>query len=144
MEYPVYTIQLVKESVLSYDAIASPLQVKDIARDMIGGKDREHMLVFLLDTKNKILGINTVSIGSLNSSIVHPREVFKAAILLNACSILLAHNHPSGDVFPSQEDIEVTKRMKDSGKVLGIFLLDHIIVSHGKNYYSFLEQGKLT
>lgn len=103
------------------------------------GLDRENFVVLLLDTKNKVIGINTVSIGTLNSSLVHPREVFKPAILASAAALILAHNHPSGDPKPSREDIEVTKRLIEAGGLLGIQVLDHIIV--GDYCVSLKEQG---
>ena len=93
----------------------------------------------MLNTKNYLIGIETVSIGSLNSSIVHPRELFKTAIKKSAAAIILAHNHPSGDASPSQEDIEVTKRIKSGGNLLGIDVLDHIIIGEN-SYYSFKEE----
>ncbi len=103
------------------------------------GLNKEHFIILLLNTKNFILGIETISIGSLNSSIVHPRELFKSAINKSAAAIILAHNHPSGDASPSKEDIEVTKRIKSGGQLLGIDVIDHIII--GDNcYYSFKEE----
>ena len=105
------------------------------------GLDREHFVVLLLDIKNKVIGINTVSIGNLDSSIAHPREVFKPAILSNAGSILLAHNHPSGDPTPSREDIEITHRLVNAGNILGINVLDHIIIGDG--YRSLKEAGHM-
>ena len=98
------------------------------------------MWLITLDTKNNITGIFTVSTGSLNASIVHPREVFKRAVLQNAASIIICHNHPSGDPTPSQEDINTTKRIYDAGKILGIELLDHIIIGDN-DYISLKERG---
>ena len=86
-------------------------------------------MIICLNTRNRVICINTVSIGSLNASLVHPREVFKPAILANAASIILAHNHPSGETEPSKDDIEITKRVKEAGNLLGIELLDHVIIS---------------
>jgi DNA repair protein RadC len=100
----------------------------------------ESMVMITLDTKNNITGLFTVSQGSLNSSIVHPREIYKRAILQNAASIIIAHNHPSGDTTPSQEDIAVTKRISEAGKLLGIELLDHIIVGD-IGFCSLKERG---
>src|SRR4029434_9928578 len=106
------------------------------------GVNREHFVILLLDQKNQVIGLNTVSIGSLTASVVHPREVFKPAILSNASSILLCHNHPSGDPLPSQEDRALTVRLFQAGKLLGIDVLDHIIVGEGK-YFSFADEGLL-
>ena len=89
--------------------------------------EREHFLMLSLDTKNALKAVHIISIGSLNASIVHPREVFYFAIQDRAASILVAHNHPSGDVAPSQNDINLTKKLYDSGEILGIPVLDHIV-----------------
>ena len=94
-----------------------------------------------LDTKNKVTGLFKVSQGSLNSSIVHPREVFKRALMQNSNSIILAHNHPSGDVTPSGEDISITRRLQEAGDILGIKVLDHLIIGAGGRYKSFKEDG---
>ena len=102
--------------------------------------DREEFLVLLLDGKNKLLGFHVVSVGTLTSSLTHPREIFKAAILANAAAILLLHNHPSGDPAPSAEDISITRRLKEAGELLGIQVLDHIIIGDGR-YVSFIESG---
>ena len=98
-------------------------------------------LTMHLDGKNRIICIDLVSIGSLNQSIVHPREVFKTACLSNAAAIILVHQHPTGDPTPSSEDIAITRRMKEAGEIMGIKILDHIIV--GESYMSFVEAGLL-
>jgi len=104
--------------------------------------DREEFLALLLDTKNVMLGFHVVSVGTLAAVIVHPREVFKPAILANAASILLIHNHPSGDPDPSEEDIAVTKRIKKAGELLDIPVLDHVIIGDGA-YFSFADKKML-
>ena len=93
-----------------------------------------------MDTKNRVLSIKTVSIGDLSSSIIHPREVFKDAIVASAASLIVAHNHPSGDPTPSADDVAVTKRLMDAGGILGIDLLDHIVIGDGK-FVSLKERG---
>jgi len=98
--------------------------------------DREKFIVLHLNTKNRLISYEVVSVGSLNTSIVHPREVFKAALLSNAASIILAHNHPSDDPNPSQDDRQLTKRLIEAGKLLGIEVLDHLIFA-SKHFYSF-------
>ena len=98
---------------------------------------KEHFITLHLDGKNRIVAMDRVSSGSLNQSIVHPREVFKTALLSSAAAIILIHNHPSGDPAPSTEDRTVTNRLREAGEVIGIQILDHIVV--GKNYYSFKE-----
>jgi DNA repair protein RadC len=98
--------------------------------------------VALLDRKNRVIGINTVAIGSLTASVVHPREVMKPAILSNAAAIILCHNHPSGDPQPSQEDRVLTQRLVEAGKLLGINVLDHLIIGDGTQaYVSCADQG---
>lgn len=99
-------------------------------------------MVVALDAKHAVIGVNTVSIGSVTLSIVHPREVFKPVILMNACAVLLAHNHPSGDPTPSQEDHALTRRLKDAGELLGIAVLDHLVLGDGR-YYSFADHQEL-
>lgn len=102
--------------------------------------DREHFKILLLNTKNHCMNIETISIGTLNASLVHPREVFKLAIKKSAASVILAHNHPSGDPKPSREDIEITKRLAEAGKIIGIEVLDHLIIGNG-NFTSLKERG---
>ena len=105
-------------------------QIHALVRDELETSDREIMLSVLLTTKNHLIGVETVAIGSLNMTCLVPREVFKAAILANAAAIVLCHNHPSGDLTPSKEDIHMTEEMMKAGKLLGIRVLDHIIVSN--------------
>lgn len=102
--------------------------------------DREHFLVLYLDRKGGVIDKVDVSVGGLHSSIVHPREVFKTAVKRSAASIILAHNHPSGDPSPSREDIDITRRLIDAGRIMGIEIIDHVII--GENTYcSFKEKG---
>ncbi len=120
--------------------IISPSVVAKVAIELIGDEDREIFLVIILNTKNRITAVHKAHIGSLNASLVSPREVFKTAILNNGASIIVAHNHPSFDTTPSPEDIEVTKRLVECGRILGIEVLDHLIVSN-KDYISLNEEG---
>ena len=99
-------------------------------------------MMLALDTKNKVIGIFEISRGSLNASIIHPRDIFQRAILVNAASVILAHNHPSGDPTPSPEDIALTKKLVDAGKVMDITVLDHVIVGEC-SFVSLKEQGAL-
>jgi DNA repair protein RadC len=133
-------MEKVKSMLVENKRIISPGEVYKIVSEYLEGADREHLVLITLDMKNVINSISTVSIGSINSSIVHPREVFKPAILSNAASIILAHNHPSGDTNPSKEDINITQRIKEGGKLLGIDLLDHLIIGDD-NYTSLKEKG---
>ena len=100
-------------------------------------EDREHFIVVGLDTKNKPCYREIVSMGTLNSSLIHPREVFKKAIMMSCNSIIIAHNHPSGDTKPSKEDIEATRKLKKAGEIIQIPILDHVII--GSDYYSMKE-----
>ena len=111
--------------------VKSPEDVVGVAGGRLKGKKREHFLTLLLDTRNRLIRVATVSMGSLDSSIVHPREVFKEAISASAASVIFVHNHPSGDAEPSEDDIELTRRLVEAGKVLGIAVLDHVIVGDG-------------
>lgn len=111
----------------------------DAVRPYFAGLDREQFLICCLDAKNVSIGVNIVSIGSLTLSIVHVREVFKPAILLNSAAIIAVHNHPSGDPTPSPEDRALTTRLRDAGELLGIRLLDHLILGDDR-LYSFADQ----
>ena len=105
-------------------------------------ESKEHFITIHLDGKNKIICVDVVSSGSLNASIVHPREVFKSCLLSSAAAVVMLHNHPSGDPTPSREDIELTERLKEAGEILGIRTLDHIIIGD-ECYVSFADRGML-
>jgi len=120
--------------------IRSPQDGANYVMEEMRFLSQEHFVCLYLNTKNQVLHKQTVFIGSLNASIVHPREVYKEALKRSAASIICIHNHPSGDPSPSREDIEVTKRLSESGKVLGIELLDHLIIGEQK-YVSLKEKG---
>jgi DNA repair protein RadC len=122
--------------------ITDPESVVRAIRTSITDKAKEHFKLILLNTRNKIIRIATISVGTLNASLVHPREVFKEALIHNAFSVILAHNHPSGDCQPSEEDIRITKRLKDAGRIMGVEVLDHIIVANSE-YFSFKGKGLL-
>ena len=104
--------------------------------------DRESFWSILLDTKHKVIGVEEVARGSLSSAIVHPRETFKSAVVVNAAAIVVLHNHPSGDPTPSAEDLALTRRLREVGELIGIRVLDHIIVGRGR-YVSFVDDGYL-
>ena len=119
--------------------ILSPKTVWDELKDVRCQK-KEHFVIFYLDTRNQEIEREIISIGSLNANLVHPREVFEPAIKHTAAQILIAHNHPSGNTEPSEEDIEITKKLVEAGKILGIEIIDHVIVS-SDSYYSFKEKN---
>jgi len=124
---------------LSNKKITSPQDVADIFIPLLRDELKERFIVVCLNSSNKIIKQETISIGNLNSSIVHPREVFKVAIDNLSASIILIHNHPSGNTEPSNEDISITKKIVESGKVIDIPVFDHIIIA-GNNYTSFVEK----
>ncbi|MDI3480495.1 MAG: repair protein RadC [Tepidanaerobacteraceae bacterium] len=120
--------------------INTPADVKHLLMEEMRFLEKEHFKVILLNIKNHVISVEEISVGSLNSSIVHPREVFKPAIRRSSASIILVHNHPSGDPTPSREDLAITKRLVDAGKLLGIDVIDHVIIGNGI-YISMREKG---
>ncbi len=122
--------------------ISSPSDAAVVMMEEMRYYKKEYFKIILLDTKNNIKKVSEISVGSLNSSIVHPREVFSEAVVNQASSIILVHNHPSGESEPSHEDITLTNRLDECGKLLGIKVLDHIIIGDGV-FYSFKEEGLL-
>jgi DNA repair protein RadC len=120
--------------------IRCPADVCQLVMSELRHETREHFKVLLLDTRNQVTRVNTVSVGTLTESIVHPREVFREAIRHSAAALIAVHNHPSGDPTPSPEDIQVTKRLDEAGRLVGIDLLDHVIVGDGR-YISLKEKG---
>lgn len=138
----IVSIKMIRESSVLYKdrKVSSPLDAVNLMRTFLENEDREKLMVCCLDTKNQPTSISTISIGTLDSSLAHPREVFKVAILSNAASIIIAHNHPSNQVEESAQDRSITQRLKEAGKILGIDVLDHLIIGHGK-YLSLKEKG---
>jgi DNA repair protein RadC len=123
-----------------------PVRGPDDVVALIGRKlladSREHFIAILLNARHEAIAVETISVGSLNASIVHPREVFRPAILAAAASIILAHNHPSGDPEPSEEDLAITRRLAQVGELLGIALLDHVVIAR-RGSTSLRERGAL-
>lgn len=139
---PQVRLMLIREQATTYQPkITSSKEVFDLAQDMMS-LDREEFRVLLLDAKHHVVAVHTVAIGSLTVTIVHPREVFKAAILANAAAIIALHNHPSGDPTPSPEDQALTARLREAGTLLGITLLDHLVIGN-QRFYSFADHGTL-
>ena len=139
---PKVQISMVKEIYVSNTAYGCSEAVAqgEIADKELRNSDREKFICIHFNVKNQIISYEVVSMGSLTSSIVHPREVFKAAILANAASVLFMHNHPSGSTEPSIDDIEVTNRLCKAGSILGINVLDHLIITT-TDYLSFRQKG---
>ena len=143
---PKFKLQLVREGSDLYETkqISCSSDAAKIVYGNLKDKDRECIVALLLDVKNKVIGTNLVSMGSLTASVGHPREIFKAAILANAACIILGHNHPSGDTHPSRDDDSFTKEIEQAGRFLQIPLLDHIIVGYSEySYYSYKEEKRL-
>ena len=138
---PIYRLSLVSDGRLPYEsALRQSNDVAKFVRPLFDGLDREQFVVVLLNAKHRPIGAHVVSVGSLTASVVHPRETFKCAVVGNAESILVCHNHPSGSPDPSPEDIEITERLRQCGDLLGIRLIDHVIVA-GDNHFSFVTSG---
>jgi DNA repair protein RadC len=123
-------------------AVHSPADAAGLLMAEMSFLDREHFKVINLNTKNQVIMIDDVSIGSLNASLVHPREVFKLPIRRNAASLIFAHNHPSGDTQPSKEDLALTRRLCEAGEILGLEILDHLIIGQN-SFLSMKEHGYL-
>jgi len=123
--------------------VSTPEDVVALCATQLRGLDREHFWALALSTKNRLLGMVEVSVGSLNTSIVHPRELFKEAVRVSAASIVVVHNHPSGDPTPSGADLQLTRRLAKAGEVLGIELLDHVVIGDGGAHASLRHLGVL-
>ena len=122
--------------------IKCPQDVANLLMEEMRFLDREHFKVISLGTKNRVEAVDDISVGSLNASLVHPREVFKNAVKRNAAGVILIHNHPSGDPTPSREDLQITKRLVEAGEIMGISVYDHLIFGE-RNFISLKEQGKI-
>ncbi|MFN3242145.1 MAG: JAB domain-containing protein [Planctomycetota bacterium] len=119
--------------------LRSALDVAKMMRELIGEADREHFAALYLNTRHFVTHVHIVSCGTPQATVVHPREVFKAAFLANAAALIVVHNHPSGDVHPSSDDRAITERLREAGQLLGIELLDSVIVGPGEEFYSSVE-----
>ena len=127
-----------KEKISAKILMDSPRIVASYLQRKIGRENKEHFVILYLNTRNDLI-VNNVSIGTLNASLVHPREVFKEAIHSHAAQVIIAHNHPSGDPEPSEDDLTLTKRLVEAGKILGIEVVDHVIITN-RAYFSFKEK----
>ena len=141
----VFRLSLIRERSLPYakaSHVLSPHDVHDLIQVYLKGTDREHFIVVFLNAHSQVIGINTVSIGTLTESLVHAREVFKGAILANAARIICAHNHPSGTAAASEADVSITHKLVEAGKLLGIPVEDHVVIAE-ESFLSFRQQGLL-
>lgn len=141
-EIGIFRISLVREKTVDYygQRVVRPADAFQLIRNQLVDADRERFGVILLNTKNAPVAINEVSVGDLSSAVVHPREVFKPAVLAGAASVILYHNHPSGDPTPSRQDVAITERVAEAGEIIGIEVLDHIIVGDDR-FVSLRESG---
>ena len=132
---PTYRLQMVRDGSIKAHSIT---KAKDIIKAIksFTHSDREFLIGLYLNSRNQVIAHHVISIGTANAALVHPREVFKLAILKNACSIIVAHNHPSGGIDPSDADLNMTKRLDAAGKILGIELIDHIIITPAGQTFS--------
>ncbi len=139
-----FELKVVRERRAGYGSarrVTTPAAVYEAFRERGATSDREEFIVLPLDSKNTPLGFHVCSVGTVGASLVHPREVFKIAILANAAAVILVHNHPSGDPLPSAEDKQITKRIREAGELMGISVLDHVIIGDGR-YYSFVDEAE--
>lgn len=132
--------RLARQSLGPRPVIKSPQDAAQLLMGEMSNLDREHFRVINLNTKNQVIAVDTVSIGNLSASLVHPREVFKLPIKRSAASLILVHNHPSGDISPSKEDLKVTQRLIEAGSILGVDVVDHLIFGYNK-FLSMREKG---
>ncbi|OPY55796.1 MAG: hypothetical protein A4E55_02384 [Pelotomaculum sp. PtaU1.Bin035] len=139
----VVSLKMVREGSFLYGGrrVCTPVDAVEIMRRFLEDIDREVFAIACLNTKNEPLCVSVVSLGTLSSTTVHPREVFKVALLANAASVIIFHNHPSGDPSPSSEDKSITKRLSEAGELLGISVLDHVVIGSGGRFTSFKEAG---
>jgi DNA repair protein RadC len=131
--------RVVKSARGDLKTVRSPADAAGLVMEDMKNLDREHFRVILLDSKNSVIGVETVSIGTVNASLVHPREVLKPALEKSATCMILVHNHPTGNVSPSREDILLTRRFEKCGRILGIEVVDHIIIGDGR--YTSMKEG---
>jgi len=143
---PGFRISLTREpgvTLAERPSMEAPAQAAPILRQYIGDIDREVFVLAMLTVRHRVLGLHTVSVGCLTASLVHPREVFKPAILSGSAALVIAHNHPSGDPEPSAEDLALTRRLAAAGSLLGIEVLDHLVIGEAGRFVSLRERGAL-
>ena len=136
---PTYRIRMVPDGHIRVQNISKPEQIVKSLQSL-ALSDREVLVGLYLNSRDQVIAYHVISMGTVNLSILHPREVFKPAIIKNACSVIVAHNHPSNNAIPSQADLDVTRRLKTAGMILGIKLVDHIIITPGGKAYSIIKE----
>jgi len=132
---------LIREGDSKKEKITNAADVFELLKDEMRAEAQEVMKVMCLNTRNEVIGITEVSRGTVSSSLIHPREIFRTAILSNATSIIMVHNHPSGDPKPSDDDISITRKLTKASEIIMIEILDHVII--GEKYYSFKEEDDM-
>ena len=149
---PIYRVTLLRDGALVKEGpqtCDNPQLVASLVREFLGDAPEEHLVMLAVDARNRVIGISEVSRGTVSCSLVHPRETFRTAILLNAAGLLVSHNHPSGDCQPSPDDRDTTRRLAKAGEIIGIPLLDHVILGDPEpqggagKFFSFREHGLL-
>jgi DNA repair protein RadC len=143
---PGFRVALVREpgvQLAERPSLKTPAEAARVLAEYVGETDREVFVVALLTIRHRLIGLHTVSVGCLTSSLVHPRECFKAAILASAAALVVCHPHPSGDPEPSAEDVALTRRLAAAGQLLGIEVLDHVVLGEAGRYVSLKERGLL-
>lgn len=147
---PLYRIVLDRTGSIAKEGaavVSCGIEAAKLFRQFLGDMPEEHFVLMVLDSRRRVIGMSEVSVGTLSASLVHPREVFRAAILLNGAAVIVAHNHPSGDSSPSAEDRDATRRLQRAGELLGIPVADHIVLGEegadGRGFFSFREHGLL-
>lgn len=138
---PVIAVQLVSERQIDGPRLTGPEGAAKLACDYLARCDRENFIVILLATSGKVIGIHTAAIGSISAAVIRPADVFKAAVLGNAATVIFAHNHPSGNLEPSAEDVQITRRLVECGRMLEIPVRDSLVVTAGGQYTSLAERG---
>jgi DNA repair protein RadC len=144
---PGFRVSLVREPgvrLAERPTLRTPADAAPVLAQYIGDSDREQFVVAMLTIRHRLLGLHTVSVGCLTSSLVHPRECFRVALMWPCAALLIAHNHPSGDPEPSAEDVALTRRLCAAGTLLGIEVLDHLILGEAGRYVSLRERGVMS
>lgn len=141
-----YRLELIREADTEYDPethLSHPSTAASFLQAQIGSRPQEHMAAVYLDTRNRLVGWTIAHIGTINRAAVEPRVLLQTGLLLNACGLILAHNHPSGDPSPSAEDLAFTRRMAEAGELVGVRLVDHLILGHADRWLSLKQRGAL-
>jgi DNA repair protein RadC len=140
---PVFSVRLVRERAISAEGYATPADAARLFSRYLDGCDREHFAIAMLTAQNTLIGIHTAHVGALTACIVSPRDVFKVALLANAASVIVAHNHPSGSLEPSSADVHLSRLLRDAGKMMDLPVLDSLVIGFDGAYTSLAERGLL-